>query len=261
VKPETQSVHSDDTLDKRSGEPSADVAAVASLDEPTRRRIYDHVSAQASPLSRDDVAEALGISRRTSAFHLDRLAEQGLLSVSFARRSGRSGPGAGRPAKLYQRSAHEVSVTLPPRQYDLAGALLAGAVEEAQLSGEPPRQVLDQRARDFGRAIALEQSRLREKFTQGEPPGHEGCPERRDTDALMSLLAAHGFEPQLTGDDVTLNNCPFHSLAKVHTGLICGMNLQLLQGVLEGLGQTGLHAYLDPAPPHCCVRMSASDQK
>ena len=101
---------------------------MASLDEPTRRRVYDHVCAHALPVSRDDVADALGVPRRTAAFHLDRLAELGLLSVSFARRSGRSGPGAARPSRLYQRSAGEVSVSLPPRQYDLAGSLLAGAV-------------------------------------------------------------------------------------------------------------------------------------
>jgi predicted ArsR family transcriptional regulator len=257
VKPETRSVHSDRTVRRSADEPSADVAAVASLDEPTRRRIYNHVSAHASPLSRDDVAQALGIRGRTAAFHLDRLADLGLLSVSSARRSGRSGPGAGRPAKLYQRSADEVSVSLPPRQYDLAGSLLAGAIEQAQESGQPPRQVLEQRARDFGRDMALEQSPL------GEQPGHEGdsgVPEHRDTDALMSLLAAHGFEPELTGHGVVLHNCPFHALAKVHTQLICGMNLHLLDGVLEGLGRTGLRAYLDPAPTRCCVRMGASDQ-
>src|SRR5664280_3642410 len=91
---------SSEAFGKSSGEVSADVAAVASLDEPTRRGIYDHVCAHSSPVSRDEVTEALGIPRRTAAFHLDRLAELGLLSVSFARRSGRSGPGAGRTAKL-----------------------------------------------------------------------------------------------------------------------------------------------------------------
>ena len=139
------------------GETASDVAAVASLDEPTRRRIYDHVRVHAVPLSRDDVADALQITRQSAAFHLDRLAEQGLLAVTFARRSGRSGPGAGRPAKLYERSAREVSVSLPPRHYDLAGRLLAGAVVEAEQSGQPPREVLDRRAREFGQALAREQ--------------------------------------------------------------------------------------------------------
>jgi predicted ArsR family transcriptional regulator len=244
---------SDESVGKSSARSFADVAAVASLDEPTRRRIYDHVTAHALPLSRDEVTEALGIPRRTTAFHLDRLAELGLLSVSFARRSGRSGPGAGRTAKLYQRSHDEVSVSLPPRHYDLAGHLLAGAVAQAQRSGEPPRQVLDQRARDFGRAMAREQS-----AACGQP----GQPEQSgpaETGALMSLLEVHGFEPRLSGSSIVLNNCPFHALAQEHPELVCGMNLHLLEGVLEGLDQAGVRACLDPGPSRCCVRMETSD--
>jgi predicted ArsR family transcriptional regulator len=253
VKPEKHSMTSDETVGKSSAKSSADVAAVASLDEPTRRRIYDHVSARALPLSRDEVAEALGIPRRTAAFHLDRLAELGLLSVSFARRTGRSGPGAGRPAKLYQRSVDEVSVSLPPRRYDVAGHLLAGAVAQAQRSGEPPRQLLDQRARDFGRAMAREQSGWRGQ------PGQRELSGPAETGPLMNLLEVHGFEPRLSGSDIVLNNCPFHALAQEHPELVCGMNLHLLEGVLEGLGQTGMRACLDPGPLRCCVRMETSD--
>ena len=230
------------------------VAAVASLDEPTRRRIYDLACAHPSPVSRDDVADALGIPRRTAAFHLDRLAGLGLLSVSFARRSGRSGPGAGRPAKLYQRSSGEVAVSLPPRQYDLAGRLLAGAVVHAQESGEPPGEVLDRQAHDFGRAMGREQSDRADPLGQPEQSSH------RDTRGLMSLLEVHGFEPQLAGSDIVLLNCPFHALAQDHPALVCGMNLHLLEGVLEGLGQTGVRACLDPRPSGCCVRMESSDQ-
>jgi predicted ArsR family transcriptional regulator len=218
---------------------SADVAAVASLEEPTRRRIYDNVRAHGVPVSRDDVADALGVPRRTAAFHLDRLAEQGLLAVSFARRSGRSGPGAGRPAKLYQGSARELSVSLPPRRYDLAGRLLAGAVVEAQQSGEPPRDVLDRRAREFGQALA------------GERTGDD------KTGVLLDLLKDHGYEPQIAGADIVLHNCPFHAMAQEHTELVCGMNLHLLEGVLQGLGTLGMHACLDPGPSRCCVRLES----
>ena len=225
-----------------------DLTAVASLDEPTRRRIYDHVGAQPAPLTRDDVAAALGVPRRTAAFHLDRLAELGLLSVSFARRSGRSGPGAGRPAKLYQRSAREVSVSLPSRSYGLAGRLLAGAIAAAEQSGEPPREVLHWRARDFGQAMAREW------------PPEPDRPDRGDTGALMCLLQDQGFQPELTHRDIVLHNCPFHALAQEHTQLVCGMNLRLLEGVLEGLGKTGLRACLDPGPSRCCVRMESADQ-
>ena len=213
----------------------AAVAAVASLDEPTRRRIYDHVRAHAFPLSRDDVADSLQITRQCAAFHLDRLAEQGLLAVTFARRSGRSGPGAGRPAKLYERPAGEVSVTLPPRHYDLAGRLLAGALVEAEESGQPPREVLDRRARDFGLALASDQ------------PGAGGI------GVLVNLLEEQGYEPQSAAGCITLRNCPFHGLAQEQTELVCGMNLHLLEGVLAGLGNTGMSASLDPASSSCCV--------
>jgi len=254
VKPEKNSVASDEVNGKSTGQASADVAAVASLDEPTRRRVYDHVCTHALPVSRDDVADALEVPRRTAAFHLDRLAELGLLSVSFARRSGRSGPGAGRPAKLYHRSAGEVAVSLPPRQYDLAGRLLAGALAQAQESGEPPSEVLGRQAHDFGRAMARGQSGL------GEPLGQPEQSSQGDTGVLMSLLEAHGFEPHLAGSDIVLRNCPFHALAQEHPELVCGMNLHLLQGVLEGLGQEGVRACLDPGPSRCCVRMGTSAQ-
>ena len=237
--PEEPHVASAGASDEAAGADFADVSAVASLDEPTRRRIYDHVRAQTDLVSRDDVADALDIPRRTAAFHLDRLAEQGLLAVSFARRSGRSGPGAGRPAKLYRRSTREVSVSLPPRHYDLAGGLLAGAVAEAQETGEPPREVLDRRARDLGEALASKR--------HGED----------NPRVLMDLLEDHGYEPQVAGGDILLHNCPFHAIAQEHTDLVCGMNLHLLEGVLDGLGTTGLHACLDPGPSRCCVRLES----
>jgi predicted ArsR family transcriptional regulator len=197
-------------------------------------------------MSRDDVARELGLSRRTAAFHLDRLAEQGLLDISFGRRSGRSGPGAGRPAKLYQRSTRELSVSLPARHYDLAGSLLAGAFVEAESSAESPRTVLDRRARDLGRAMAVD-------AMLGEPAAI-GSGESGEL-KLIALLEHHGYQPQVEGADITLHSCPFHAMAQEHTELVCGMNQQLLEGVLDGLGRPGLRARLEPSPSRCCVRL------
>lgn len=212
--------------------PRTDVAAVAALDEPTRRRLYDHVVRQPGPVSRDEAAQALGLARQTAAFHLDRLADAALLDVVYERRSGRTGPGAGRPAKLYRRSARQVAVSLPERHYELAGRLLAQALEESEATGEPARTVLHRSARRLGAQLAAGR-----------------------TARLDDLLERYGFEPRRDGDAITLENCPFHALARQHTETVCGMNLHLLSGLLEGLHESSLQAQPDPRPGHCCVRL------
>ncbi|MGW3150644.1 MULTISPECIES: helix-turn-helix transcriptional regulator [Streptomyces] len=212
--------------------PPTDVSAVAALDEPTRKRLYDHVVRQPGPVSRDEAAEALGLARQTAAFHLDRLADASLLDVVYERRSGRTGPGAGRPAKLYKRSAQQVTVSLPERHYELAGRLLAQAVEESEATGEPVRTCLHRKAHELGTLFGA----------QGQAD-------------VFDLLERYGFEPRHDGDAILLGNCPFHALAREHTQTVCGMNLHLLGGVLDGLGEGGLQARLDPGPGHCCVRL------
>ncbi|GAA2422410.1 helix-turn-helix domain-containing protein [Streptomyces coeruleofuscus] len=212
--------------------PRPDVSAVAALDEPTRRRLYEHVVRQPGPVSRDEAAAALGLARQTAAFHLDRLAGESLLDVVYERRSGRTGPGAGRPAKLYKRSAREVTVSLPERHYELAGRLLAQAMEESEATGEPVRAVLHRKAHELGAQLA----------------GQGGT-------GVFGLLERYGFEPRHDGDAIVLGNCPFHALAREHTQTVCGMNLHLLRGVLEGLEDSSRHACLAPSPGHCCVRL------
>src|SRR3954454_20889923 len=137
-------------------EHAAQVSAVAALAEPTRRRLYEYVVRQASAVGRDDVAEALDVPRATAAFHLDRLGADGLLDVHYERRTGRSGPGAGRPAKLYRRAECSVSVSLPERRYDLAGQLLASALAESERTGERPVEALGRLAHDRGEQLGSE---------------------------------------------------------------------------------------------------------
>jgi predicted ArsR family transcriptional regulator len=222
----------------------AHVAAVAALAEPTRRRVYDHVVRQPAPVDRDEVAEGVGVPRATAAFHLDRLVTEGLLDTRFERRTGRTGPGAGRPSKLYQRAECSVSVSLPERRYDLAGELLAEAVLDAESSGEPPRVALERRARARGREL-------------GAASAHE----RAGGEAVLRVLEEQGFEPRTEGGAITLGNCPFHSLAREHTELVCGMNLRLLDGVLEGVASSGWVARLRPTPGRCCVRMEPNGEE
>jgi predicted ArsR family transcriptional regulator len=220
-----------------------DVAAVAALAEPTRRRVYDHVVRQEGPVSRDDAAAALALPRATAAFHLDRLVADGLLDACFERRTGRTGPGAGRPAKLYRRSDRHVSVSLPQRRYELAGRLLSGALEHAERSGDSPRAVLDQQAYQLGKELGED---ARDAADSGDT-----------RDAALRVLKTYGFEPRRDGGQITLANCPFHVLAQEYTELVCGMNLSLLDGLLDGLATTGLTVRLDPTPPFCCVRLES----
>jgi predicted ArsR family transcriptional regulator len=223
----------------------ARVVAVAALEEPTRRRVYEHVVRRPEPVTRGDVATALGLPRTTAAFHLDRLADEGLLDVTYERRTGRSGPGAGRPSKLYRRSHRHIAVSLPERRYDLAGHLLAAALDDAARSGQSPRAALDRQARQLGTEL-------------GETARADGG---SGEESVVRTLEQQGFEPRADGAAIVLGNCPFHTLARQHTELVCNMNLCLLDGILDGIGDTGLHARLDPGPDRCCVRLTPVDER
>lgn len=212
------------------------VTAVAALAEPTRRRLYDHVVRQPVPVTRDEAAAALDLPRATAAFHLDRMVEDGLLDVHYERRTGRTGPGAGRPAKLYRRSDCSVEVSLPERHYDLAGDLLAAALVEAQRTGERPASVLDRQAFARGQELAAEAA----------SGGRAG---------VLRVLEGRGFEPRDEDGGIALANCPFHVLAREHTELVCGMNLRLLEGVVSGVAGADLVARLRPEQGRCCVRL------
>lgn len=220
------------------------ISAIAALDEPTRRRLYDYVVRQPRPVSRDEAATALRLPRSTAAFHLDRLVNRTLLDVVHQRRSGRTGPGSGRPAKLYQRSSQPITISLPPRRYDLVGGLLSTALEQAERSGNSPRAVLDQHAYQLGKELGE---------TAHRTAGHRDTP-----DTALEVLRTHGYEPRTDDGTVTLANCPFRALAQHHTELICGMNLRLLQGLLDSLATTGLTAHLRPTPTLCCVHLEAT---
>lgn len=210
----------------------ARVQAVAALEEPTRRRLYEYVVGRPEPVSRDDAANALGLPRTTAAFHLDKLTEEGLLATCYERRTGRTGPGAGRPAKLYHRSDREIEISLPERQYAIAGRLLAAALADAETTGSSPRDAVNRRAREYGEAL-------------GRAAG--GAP-------LTEILAAHGFEPRPDKDGIALANCPFQRIAEEQPQLVCGMNLHLLAGLVSTL-DIPYEARLVPTPGHCCVRL------
>jgi predicted ArsR family transcriptional regulator len=214
------------------------LAALSSLDDPMRGRLYEFVSGQPDPVGRDEAAAATGIGRPLAAYHLDRLVELGLLTASYRRPRGRGGPGAGRPAKMYAQSGHEFAVTVPPREYELAARLLAQAVESDR--GGQTQAALYDAARQFGAELGR-----RSRASDARSGAQQ---------ATESVLGGHGFEPWHDEDGtVRMRNCPFHQLAARHPGLVCGMNLALIEGLVAGLGASGLRPVLDPGPGRCCV--------
>ncbi|HZM40045.1 MAG TPA: helix-turn-helix domain-containing protein [Acidimicrobiales bacterium] len=225
------------------------IAGIAALDQPLRRELYRVLGAAGGWVSRDDAAAALGVPRSVAAFHLDKLAEAGVVEVHFARTSGRQGPGAGRPSKLYRAAGEEVSASVPDRHYDLAGSLLATAIVESTRTGSPVEQCLHAAAQAAGRTIGAEAHAAVDDVPPGEEPRA----------AVVDVLARHGYEPEEDeAGEIALANCPFHRLAEEHRTLVCGMNLDFLDGLLDGMGPDDrLAARLDPAPGYCCVRISA----
>jgi predicted ArsR family transcriptional regulator len=225
------------------------VAGVSALADPVRRSLFRYVCGRPASVSRDEAARAVGIQRPLAAHHLDRLVAAGLLDVEYRRLTGRDGPGAGRPAKLYRRSARELAVTIPPRRYDLAGRLLAEAVTEAAAGNAPVEATLADVARRTGRTFADEVA-----TAAGTRPSRASL--RR---AVVAVLTSQGYEPHTDDREqgIVLTNCPFHALATDFRNLVCGMNLRVVEELVDGVGsRVGLEARLDPAPGRCCVTLA-----
>jgi predicted ArsR family transcriptional regulator len=222
---------------------------VAVLSEPRRREVYDFVAAHDNPVTRDDVAEGLGIARSLAAFHLDKLADGGLLEISFGRPPGRTGgPGSGRPSKQYVVTGTQIDVSVPRRRYDIAGRILAKAV--ARSSGRRARS-----ARDVAIKVAHEEGKRlgEEHATPGRTTTH------RALTRVEQTLSTVGYQPALEGSSVRLRNCPFHSLTEVAPRLVCEVNESFIDGVVEGLGSSDMvEADLcGPTDGDCCVVVRA----
>lgn len=213
------------------------------LADPVRRALYRFVASQPGVVSRDQAAAGVEVPRHTAKFHLEKLVEEGLLVAEFRRLTGRTGPGAGRPAKVYRRSGQEVSVSIPGRRYDLAGRVLADAVQRA-LDGVPMEQALGEAARGAA-AAAVE---------------HAGGPEaaRDERARVTAVLEGHGYEPRDEAHGISLRNCPYGRLSAEHPGVVCRANQEFVGAVVEGLGCATLRAEEAARSHGCCVRLESS---
>jgi predicted ArsR family transcriptional regulator len=216
-----------------------DAAGIGALADPVRHRLYRFVCSQPAPVSRDQAADAVGIAHHQAKFHLDRLTAEGLLETDYARLTGRSGPGAGRTSKLYRRARRDIAVSLPQREYELAGRLMATAIAESATTGEPVVEVLNRVAREYGQRIGATK----------RPPADA----KAALELTVRVLSKHGYEPRRINGEIELANCPFHALAEEQTELACNMNHALITGVADAVAPHGPDARLCPGAERCCV--------
>jgi predicted ArsR family transcriptional regulator len=216
---------------------------LAGLGDPIRRALYRQVAERGAPVSRDEAAKAAGISRPLAAYHLDKLVDDGLLEPRYQRRSGRQGPGAGRPAKHYVRADRQLELSLPARDYPALAELLAGAVE-ADRTGAA-KAALNRAAATVGAELGAEAAN--HTTPDGDPD--------QGLAAVRQALATRGYEPYDDSDGtIRLRNCPFDRIAAHHRQLVCGANHAMLQALTDRLGgDPPVRAVLDPQPGRCCV--------
>lgn len=220
------------------------ISAAAALEDPSRRAMYDYIRQARRPITREEAAAQLGISRKLAAFHLDKLVELGLLVARTGFPNGERR--VGRAPKLYEPAEAMIKVVIPAREPDALAEILLDAVTTLKEDERP-----DEAAIRVGHAHgSVRGSAERERVR----PGRLGV-ERASTLA-QALLRQCGFEPAGGADGVVrLNNCPFHPLAVRNRELVCGINRAYVAGMLDGLGAVSLTAVLAPRPGFCCVEV------
>ncbi|MEU5994495.1 helix-turn-helix domain-containing protein [Spirillospora sp. NPDC047418] len=228
---------------------SAGLEAAAILSDDLRRRMYAFIRAAKAPVTRDEAAASVGISRKLAAFHLDKLVDAGLLCARYANPAGVRR--VGRAPKVYEPSGVDVRVSIPQREHGLLASILLDAVRD-QEPGESGKDAAFRAAGERGRALGAAESRP----VRGGRLGAE-----RALTCAAELLERYGFEPERDGPKrLRLRNCPFHPMAGNDPGLVCGVNHAFLSGVVDGLGASSVRADLAPHSGYCCVEFGPRDE-
>lgn len=207
----------------------------AALGDPTRRAIFIAVRESGDPMTSSDVAELFGIHANVARHHLDKLATDGYLRVTHRRKTGRSGPGAGRPAKCYEATSKEIDLHFPSRRADVLIELLLRVIARSDVANLP--KVAEQIGREYGREIAAEIG----------SPGERGYDEA--VKAVAEAMTGVGFHmsPDLDGHRLLTSFCPFGNAATGHPDVVCSLDRGMVSGLFERLSQ-GCEPILHPAP-------------
>lgn len=215
---------------------------VAVLGDGVRRRVYAFARAATTPVTREDTAQSVSITRKLAAFHLDRLVDAGLLTSRPADRAEHRR--VGRTPKIYQPSDTEIRVGIPPRHHDLLAEILVDSLAPSAFMGsviEAAVRVASERGRADGRSV----------HGTGLPPSAED-----DVGRAVHVLRDRGYEPMRIDENlVRLRNCVFAPTASRSPELVCTLHHAYISGLLTGLGTTDATAVLAPTPGACCVEV------
>lgn len=221
-------------LDERIGD------ITSALGDPTRRAVYIAVREAAEPLTSTDVADLFDIHPNVARHHLDKLANDGYLEVDRRRQSGRSGPGAGRPAKCYSPSGKGIDLHFPSRRHDLLVELLVRIVERS--GGSDAARVAEDVGREYGEELASE---------IGSPA--DAAYETAVT-AIAKAMTGLGFE--MSADPgagrLLTSSCPFGGAAAQHPEVVCSLDRGIVSGLFAGMSRP-CEPVLHPDPHEACV--------
>ncbi|MFO7292828.1 MAG: helix-turn-helix domain-containing protein [Actinomycetes bacterium] len=198
----------------------------SALGDPTRRGIYVAIRESAEPMTAGEIAELFGIHPNVARHHLDKLAADGWLVVSHRRPAGKSGPGAGRPAKTYEASKKEISIHFSPRRYELLVELLLRVLQ--RISPDDISRVAEEVGAEYGRELAAEIG----------APEDAGYAEAVQAVAVAMTGLGFSMDPDVEGQRLLAGNCPFGEAAADHPDIVCSLDRGIIKGLVAALGAT-----------------------
>ncbi|WP_237770012.1 helix-turn-helix transcriptional regulator [Ornithinimicrobium sp. CNJ-824] len=245
------------------------------LTSAVRRSIVDHLvglprlAVEGRPtrdggMTAAELGTVLGLHSTTVRFHLDQLVSAGLVGSHFVRSGG-----AGRPAKRYFVVEGELGPVArgggDSGHYKVLATLLAGALDPSDEGRLTPEEAGAEWVRD-----RLEHGDDHRLLEDGGPPPPAGTSGEwmAKVGGIVDLLQEWGYTPDLSlsgreGDvTLTLRECPFLDLARVHPEVVCGVHRGLLKGALDAAGEpdagVSLRPFVGPGTCHAVVLRHAT---
>lgn len=195
----------------------------SALGDPTRRAVYIAIRESTGPMSTAGIAELFDIHPNVARHHLDKLAADGYLDVTHRRPNGRTGPGAGRPAKYYAVSSKQIDVHFPTHRHDVLSDMLVRIID--RIAPDNIREVAEQVGTEVGRELAGE-------IGSPEDTGYEGA-----VKAVVRAMTGIGFgvSSDVAGQRLLMSHCPFGDTAAAHPEVVCSLDRGMVRGLMGSL--------------------------